>query len=342
MRLPVGASKRRLIAAVTTFLFLPIAALGQTLTVVNVPGAVETSITGINDSGVITGTFLNAITGPIYGFVHTPGGAFQTLIAPVNPMTGLPNISTSPTCINSAGVIAGNTADAAQSRGFLRTPDGKFTMFDADPTPNTITIVNTISSTGEIAGQYGPRNGALTHGFVRDAHGTIQTFDIPPQGNFAVPKGFGPNGLLIGATTNQGFIRWQSKPVKIIAIPNALIAGLFGMNSSYIAIGGFQHDINTNYGFFMNLRGQFLTFPLPGLPMMAWINASGTAAFQYYNATINLTRVLVREPNGNTVEINPPGGQTIYLSGLNDAGTVVGYFYAPGTPSPSGFVWNPR
>lgn len=154
LRLRARVSESRIVTAVTIFLFLPIAAFGQTLTVVDVPGAYATTLKGINASGVVIGTSQASSFGIFYGFVYQPGGAFKTFAAPTSPKTGQPAIVTMPICINSAGVIAGTSFDNVQQHGFVRAADGTITLFDADPSPNAVTWVMAISSTGAVAGNY--------------------------------------------------------------------------------------------------------------------------------------------------------------------------------------------
>ncbi|HJW37858.1 MAG TPA: hypothetical protein VJ420_04475, partial [Candidatus Udaeobacter sp.] len=92
--------------------------------------------------------------------------------------------------INLSGAIAGFTRDANNARhGFLRAPDGTFTIFD-DPAAGTCsascgTIGNgqgtrayAINPSGQIVGFY-TDNSARCHGYVRAANGTFTQIDAP-------------------------------------------------------------------------------------------------------------------------------------------------------------------
>ncbi len=76
----------------------------------------------------------------------------------------------SPSDINPAGVITGSYADTSSvNHGFLRTPDGKFTTFDAPGAGTSAgqgTVGITIDPAGEIVGLYTDASNVM-HGFLR-------------------------------------------------------------------------------------------------------------------------------------------------------------------------------
>src|ERR1700719_1786858 len=113
--------------------------------------------------------------------------------------------------MNTSGNIVGFIRDANAARhGYLRAPDGTFTIFD-DPGAGTCsascgTIGNgqgtrayAINPAGEIVGFF-TDNGGRCHGYVRAANGTFTQIDAPdagpgpaPQGTF--PSQFTPGGI---------------------------------------------------------------------------------------------------------------------------------------------------
>ena len=97
--------------------------------------------------------------------------------------------SSRPIGINDTGAIAGD----AGSGGFLRNPDGTFTMFLA---PGT-TYVRGINSSGVIAGNYIDTNGG-SHGFLRATDGTITTFDVPGFTGATFVAGINASGAITG------------------------------------------------------------------------------------------------------------------------------------------------
>ena len=105
--------------------------------------------------------------------------------------------------INLSGAITGFTRDANNARhGFLRAPDGTFTIFD-DPAAGTCstscgtigigqgTRAYAINPSGQIAGFY-TDNSARCHGYVRAANGTFTQIDAPDAGTGPFPQGTFP------------------------------------------------------------------------------------------------------------------------------------------------------
>jgi hypothetical protein len=148
------------------------------LTTFDAPGASCVAASGfgtfpesINETGVITGHCTNAHN-VTHGFVRDPSGKFTTFDAPGADMTAASGYGTFPESINDAGVITGHYTDAHYViHGFLRSPSGKLTTFDA-PGAGTIegsglgTFPDSINDGGVIAGRYTDAHN-VNHGFVR-------------------------------------------------------------------------------------------------------------------------------------------------------------------------------
>jgi hypothetical protein len=99
---------------------------------------------------------------------------------------------TFPKRINDAGAITGHYTDAHNvSRGFVRSPSGEFTTFDA-PGASTVTsfdygtFPDSINDAGAITGHYTDAQG-LIHGFLRSPSGKFTTFDPPGASTAAAP-----------------------------------------------------------------------------------------------------------------------------------------------------------
>src|SRR5437899_1818506 len=135
--------------------------------------------------------------------------------------------------INLSGAITGFIRDANNARhGFLRAPDGTFTIFD-DPNAGSCsascgnigngqgTRAFAINPSGQIVGSYTDNIGRC-HGYVRAASGTFTQIDAPdagagpfPQGTFPsniTPMGINPAGAIIGfyvdaSSVQHGFVR---------------------------------------------------------------------------------------------------------------------------------------
>jgi hypothetical protein len=200
------------------------------------------------------------------------------------------NQGTFPSGINPSGAITGFTRDANAARhGFLRAPDGTFTIFD-DPAagicstscgtigPGQGTRAYAINPAGTITGFYSD-NSARCHGYVRAANGTFTQIDAPdagtgpfPQGTFPsefTPAGINPAGTITGfyvdaSSVQHGFVRATNGVItefdptgSILTNPNAIDA--LG------EITGFYFDANfVGHGFLRALDGTITSFDAPG------------------------------------------------------------------------------
>src|SRR6516164_3722575 len=142
----------------------------------------------INPAGAITGLYTDT-NYAAHGFVRAPDGTITTFDAPgAGTGSGEGTFVETPTGgINPAGEITGDSCDAVTCHGYLRSPDGSFTIFDA---PGAGTAANQgtggfgINPAGVITGFYIDTNNTM-HGFVRAKHGDITTFDAPGAGTGA-------------------------------------------------------------------------------------------------------------------------------------------------------------
>jgi len=195
--------------------------------------------------------------------------------------------------LNPSGAIAGFIRDANNARhGFLRAPDGTFTIID-DPAAGTCstscgTIGNgqgtrafAINPSGEIAGFYTDNTGRC-HGYVRAANGTFTQIDAPDAGTGPFPQGTFPseitpmgintagaiNGFYVDANSVQhGFVRAPGGKItefdptgSIFTNPNAI--------DQVGEITGFYFDANfVGHGFLRTPDGTITSFDAPGADM---------------------------------------------------------------------------
>jgi hypothetical protein len=192
--------------------------------------------------------------------------------------------------MNDSGAITGFIRDANSARhGYLRAPDGTFTIFD-DPGAGTCstscgtigpgqgTRAYGINPSGEIVGFYSD-NSARCHGYVRAANGTFTQIDAPdagtgpfPQGTFPsefTPAGINPAGTITGfyvdaSSVQHGFVRAPGGKItefdpsgSIFSNPNAI--------DQTGAITGFYFDANfVGHGFLRTPDGAITSFDAPG------------------------------------------------------------------------------
>src|SRR5207244_12310727 len=101
--------------------------------------------------------------------------------------------------INSVGAVTGSCTDAnSVVHGYVRAPDGTFTIFDVPGSVSTGAV--SINDKGTVVGSYatptpsGPYN---FHVFLRSANGTFTTFDVPSQ-YFAIGSGISSSNAVVG------------------------------------------------------------------------------------------------------------------------------------------------
>jgi probable HAF family extracellular repeat protein len=141
---------------------------GGTIAPFDVPGALSTSLSGINDLGDIIGGYSDT-SGKSHGFLSS-NGSITTIDVPVlNPKaTGGLN------GINNAGEIVGTNYSAAGSALGFKYVNGNFSTISLGDN----TFLSGINDRGQISGTiYSEATGP--HGFVLDADGSYTPIDVP-------------------------------------------------------------------------------------------------------------------------------------------------------------------
>src|SRR6516165_346628 len=278
--------------------------------------------------------------------------------------------------INPAGTITGFIRDANSARhGFLRAPDGTFTIFD-DPAAGTCstscgTIGNgqgtrafAINLSGQITGFF-TDNAGRCHGYVRAPDGTFAQIDAPdagtgpfPQGTFPseiTPMGINPAGAITGfyvdaSSAQHGFVRAPGGQItefdptgSIFTNPNAI--------DQVGNITGFYFDANfVGHGFLRTPDGTITSFDAPGADHTP---GSGNGTFgvgltpsgEIEGVYVDVNGVLhgfVRSANGTFTTYDAPGagtgaGQGTLPESNNTPGAITGQ-YIDGNFANHGFL----
>ena len=151
-----------------------------TITTVNVPGSQDTLLYGVNDSGALVGSYVDA-QGLEHGFM-LENGTLTVIDPPGSPASPAAR-DTGATDINDQGQIVGFYADATGTyHGYLY-DKGRFTRLDppgAADVPNFATTVPWgINDRGQVVGQYVDA-AAVLHGYLWQPGRGFTTID-PPQ-----------------------------------------------------------------------------------------------------------------------------------------------------------------
>jgi hypothetical protein len=244
--------------------------------------------------------------------------------------------------INAWGAIAGSYQDTNDAfHGFLRSPDGKFTTFEApgaDTKPGDYngTSPTSINDLGAISGYYSDVNSVI-HGFLRSPDGKFTTFDVPGAGgNGSFPIALNLEGAIIGYYTDSNylfhsFVRYPDGKFSAFLAPGQCETngsqGCYGSELSNInllgvSVGNYMDNTANlvQHGLIRHADGSFSTFEAPragngpgqgtGCPgCFAGLNQFGAIAGIYADSN-TVYHGFVRTQDGNFKSFDAPGAGT--------------------------------
>jgi uncharacterized membrane protein len=254
--------------------------------------------------------------------------------------------------INNFGAITGYYLDANNVfHGFLRSPEGKFTNFEApgsDTNPNDFngTFPNAINDWGAITGSYYDVNN-VGHGFLRSPEGAFTTFDAPGS-VFTNPIALNLEGAVVGYYVNQNnvvraFLRRPDGTFKTWKAPGAQRTGAYNINIFGTVVGHYLDNSSVTHGLVRSPQGELTAFDAPGAGTgpgqgtdcpgcSVGFNLFGAIVGYYIDAN-NVVHVALRSPSGEFTTFLPPGvgaqGAGCYNDcpvGLNDWGEITGIY----------------
>lgn len=227
-----------------------------------------------------------------HGFVRTQDGELTAFDAPGAGTT--PGIclqfnpfdleGTAGLDINAPGEIAGLFQDGNQIyHGFVRTPDGKITQFDASgagtgPFQGTFPApVSGLNAAGVLTGDYFDENSAY-HAFVRAKDGALTTFEVPGGGTGqyqgTYPTSINFSGQIIGTyfdSTNlqHGFLREANGSTVTFDVSEGGTGAFQGTspeenNNAGLIVGNYIDGNSVNHGFVRTPKGKISTFDVTG------------------------------------------------------------------------------
>jgi hypothetical protein len=236
-----------------------VAAEPVSFTSFDIPGATSYFVAGINDEGLVAGSWL-AADGSTLGFIRFPDGRISTPIVDPNDNSGLTVLR----AVNGEGVIAGFYG-ANVSNGFLLT-EGQFRTVDF---PGAVsTALRGINNLGDVSGTYSIVDlNADEFGFIIPRRGTAISFKLPnPTDTGIVVGGINDLRQLVGYYTDAtstlvGFLRQPSGQFVSVIVPGAVSTQVLGINDCGIVVGTWG-DGSTAHGFY-GRPGNLQSFDLP-------------------------------------------------------------------------------
>ncbi len=240
------------------------------------------------------------------------------------------------TAINLLGIITGYVTDNTNgTHGFVRSPNGRFTEFDAAGANPVVgcTCPNGINDLGIVAG-YAIDTNNVYHGFVRTPDGQITTFNAPSSGTLTnqgtFPVGINNVGAITGNVTDNGygthgFVRTPNGQYTEFDAPgaNPVMGGTYpnSINDFGVLAGVYYGTDGVGHGFVRTRDGRITTFDPPNAvggtngTVAAIINDLGEIAGNYYDARTNVQYGYVRWPDGQFTVFAAPGAGTVAYAG---------------------------
>jgi hypothetical protein len=366
-RRPKGSISPYALVRCLTLALLPITipTYAQKIVSFDAPGADTTSgsyngtfAEGINNFGAVTGYYVD-VNDVYHGFLRRPEGGFTTFEAPGADTTPGSFNGTTPISINDLGVMTGYYTDATgYAHGFLRTPDGSYTTFEAPGAGGYGSIPIGINLEGAVVGYYTDPN-VVFHAFLRTPDGKFATFSGPGACDTSTSTGcYGSADTAINlfGTSVGGFMDENFVGHGLIRSPNGRLAkfdvpdagtgayegtGCPGCTSGlniWGAIAATYIDANNvSHGFLRSPNGTITTFDAPGAGTGAYegtgcysdcpvsLNDWGTITGVYIDANF-VYHGYVRSPEGKLTSFDPSGAADTFPYSLNDSGIITGYY----------------
>lgn len=230
-------------------------AISYTYTTIDVPGASDTFVFGVNDAGQMVGHYYDA-SGQ-HGF-SLSGGSFSTIDFPGASVTVANGI-------NDTGQTVGYYRDGSMYRGFLLT-SGSFSTIDYPGAEAT--FVFKINDTGQIVGWYddwvsGVPSSGVPHGFSLTGS-SFSTIDFPGALDTHA-YGINDTGQIVGeygdVSGDHGYLLTGGS-FSAFNFPGASLTEALGINDTGQIVGWYEDTIG-RHGFSL-IGGSFSTIDFPG------------------------------------------------------------------------------
>jgi hypothetical protein len=200
------------------------------------------------------------------------------------------------------------------------------TVTTFDPPGSVKTLARSVNAGGDITGNY--LDGVMSHGFLRRADGSIVTFDAPGAGQSGTfPVSINASGQISGSYFgpsgygDHGFLRATDGSFTTFDAPGALQTIPTSMNDAGDITGWTSDPQGIPGGFLRSHDGAFTEFQFFG--DANFINSTGVIAGGTGGST-----GFIRATDGAVTTFGlPPTFNKLFVTGLNDSGTVALYAY---------------
>ena len=203
------------------------------------------------------------------------------------------------------------TSATAQTYSTFVAPNGLYTQ------PNAINAI------GQIVGFYWDSK-SISHGFVREATGTVATFD--PKGSMGTnPVAIDASGTIVGDyvasdSPGHGFLRRSNGKIISFDPPKSLYTLVAGTDGNIV--GSYEPGKGV-VGYLRTKKGIYLTFKYAGRATEPHgTNKAGAVVGIYRSKDGTTTHGFLRHSDGTFEEIRSHG--TTWPVAINESGTIVG------------------
>jgi uncharacterized membrane protein len=233
--------------------------------------------------------------------------------------------------INGVGAVTGIYFDANYvTHGFLRSPQGTFTLFDVPQAAPGTTYPVSINEVGSIVGNYQDMSG-IGHGFLRTPQGTYTSIDVPGTTSTGVTA-INSQGVIIGgyadtANVSHGFVRDVRGTISSFDPPGSTGTSVTGINGQGAIIGCYWNN-DFQYGFVRDPQGGFISIDVAGNGTCATsINAEGTVVGTYYTSdSPSQLHEFLRNPLGIIAKFDAPDESYWFTAVINGTDTSCGTY----------------
>lgn len=277
----------------------------------------------INASGAVVGWYADS-TRALHGFLREADGSFIGIDPPGATFNR-------PTGINDGGTIVGSFfSNSTGGHNYIRIPNGSFTTFDV-PGAASFAADSHINQAGTVAGDFSDVNGN-NHGFIRSQDGKILVFDVPGAINGIQVWGINAEDAVVGfyfdENSAHGFVRSSDRTILSFDYPGSLQTLAYGINPAGEIVGYYTDQNFITHGFVRNTNGSFISFDAANPPFVT--NPVGITPGRVIAGSCQRLYQpcggFVRAQNGSTTLFNPPNSIDTVVTGISDAGLIVGWY----------------
>jgi hypothetical protein len=218
-------------------------------------GSQNTLFLAINDSGEMSGTYVDVAGGVVHGFLRSSSGVYTVVDEP-DAVSNESGQGTFITGINASGEVTGyyNDANTFVINGFTRDSSGNFQIFSAPGSGNnfgTGTFASAVNTSGQVTGDF-LDNSFVSHPYLLSSTGIMTEFSITAATQ-TYALSLNDSGTVLGQYTDSGSLQHGfifSQPANFILfsvpVPNTgtypdSINDAGHMTGYYYDLGGAAH-----------------------------------------------------------------------------------------------------